>query len=183
MNARGQASIEFVLVLVFMLAIIASVILPLGEKARFAMEDVSQVGSVSPGLQQFQSTLTRILSADSNAVQHISIYFPPASTYLCRPGTNPVSPPAGIQFTFSFHSKIFTAAGDIPPGCVDALEGMSCAKFIPIPDGIVFRCQGLPSTLQTIEAGESGFLQSFAMGYHNTGASRVLDFNVYSGTG
>ena len=183
MHSRGQASIEFVLVLVFMLAIIVSVILPLGEKARFAMEDVAQIGSVSPGLQQFQAGMGRMLSADSNAVQRISIYLPKGSVYTCQPGTNPSSPSSGIQFTLSFHSKIFTPAGDIPPGCADALDGMSCVKSISIPSGIIFRCQGLPSTPQTIEAGESGFLQPFVMGYHATGVSRVLDFNVFSGTG
>lgn len=182
-SSRGQASLEFILVLIFMLVIIVAVIVPLGQRIQFAMDDVSKVSFSDAGLNLIQSTLNNLLLSPGTSRQFVDVYLPKGSFLACDNALGSVS------ITFPLHTDVFDATGAIPADCVDNTNpllpdvAMFCSKSVSFPASAELRCQGdaLPAGSFLLETGQSGFSQRFRMfSRYSPGATPpyVVDFNA-----
>lgn len=182
-SSRGQASLEFILVLIFMLVIIVAVIVPLGQRIQFAMEDVSKVSFSDAGLNLIQSTLNNLLLSPGTSRQFVDVYLPKGSSLACDNLTG------SINITFPLNTDVFDATGSIPLDCSDNTDpfkptvAMFCSKSVSFPASAELRCQG--DALSTggflLETGQAGFSQRFRMfaRYFPGGTPLyVVDFNA-----
>ena len=104
-GSRGQASLEFILVLIFMLVIMAAVVVPLGQRVQFAMDDVSKVGFADAGLKVIASSISNMTIIPGDSRQIVDIYLPKGSTFFCNNnGKN-------VGITFPLNPDVFDATG------------------------------------------------------------------------
>ncbi len=180
-GSRGQASLEFILVLIFMLVIMAAVVVPLGQRVQFAMDDVSKVGFADAGLKVIASSISNMTIIPGDSRQIVDIYLPKGSTFFCNNnGKN-------VGITFPLNSDVFDATGQAPADCVenpsDPAIAMLCSKDFVFPSFVELRCQGdaAPDASFTLDVGQSGFTQTFRMAgrYFSSGNFRyIIDFNA-----
>lgn len=179
MRARGQASIEFVLVLIFMLVIVSAVVLPLGQRMQYAMEDVSSAGFISRGLDRVVSTTNLMSAVPGGTRLTIEVYFPSNTTFVCNPLDN------NVGFIFPLHTDVFDAGGQPPVECDETFStpeyGMRCSKYFVFPPTIDLHCQGNALTGYAVDSGEFGYAQSFIMRSKFVAGNSppyTLDFNA-----
>lgn len=182
MGSRGQASFEFILVLLFVLTILMVLILPMGQNTQRAMEDVFRASTLSRNMSQLESAFERAQLQGSDSLQPLEWYLPKDSNVLCHFATS-ASDVNRISFTVLFSKKVFQASGANIPGCVDdplALS-MPCTRTIIIPSTIALQCQQSSTTDFFLNAEEKGFYQPFALRYTAPVApstTPTLDFSV-----
>ncbi len=165
MNARGQASIEFVLVLLFMLVMLLSIVFPLGQTMQNALTDVRTVGSLSAGLTKIDHTISLFTSISGNNRQVLDLYLPPDTNWLCDPVGNKIS------VTFMLNNPVYNLDGTVPSMCKDpsdqtanpGLQHMICTKTIDVAP-YDLSCQGDKTKNFGLEVSSSGFAQRFAVG-------------------
>lgn len=178
-SSRGQASLEFILVLIFMLVIMAAVVVPLGQRAQFALEDVSKTGFASSALHRAEFTLSTIASIPGGSRQNIDFFLPRGTSFVC----NPVDDEVGI--IFPLNTDVFDSTGSVPLNCTDfpspSIPSMSCTKYVVLPPSVDLHCQGDIDSNYYIDAGQNGFTQTFTIrGYYTASGSPpyIIDFNV-----
>ncbi len=178
MNTKGQASIEFVLVLMFMLVMVLSIVIPLGQKMQNALDDVRTVGSLSAGLTKIENTKSLFLSIPGDNSQLLDIYLPPDTNWLCNPAANEIS------VTFALNSPVYNNDGSVPDGCKDpndiAYPGlllMTCTKFVEIASPHILSCQKSSEDFG-LEVGSSGFTQRFVLATTYDSVSDPKKFTV-----
>lgn len=180
---KGQASLEFILVLIFMLVIVSAVVVPLGQRAQFAMDDVSKAGFADAGLKLISVVVENITLAPGNSRQVVDIYLPPGSFFNC---TN-VS--GTLEILFPLNSDVYDATGNVPVNCDEDPDPlltnatMLCSKSYVFPLSTTLRCQGdsQPSGTFSIQTGQVGFSQHFKIESKYDSASfppYVIDFNA-----
>jgi len=178
--SRGQASLEFVLVLIFMLVIMSAIIVPLGQRSQNALDDVSKAGFASSGLSHVEYTISNMLLVPGGSRQIIDVFLPVGATFSCDPVANLVN------ITFPLNRDVFDITGTAPPECVDNVSPnippeMVCTKAFVFPAYANLHCQGDPSSGYMIETGQNGFTQRFNIhSYYISGSSTsyVVDFNA-----
>lgn len=163
MNNHGQASIEFVLVLLFMLVMVLSIVIPLGQSMQEALDDVRTVGSLSAGVSKIDHTTSLFLSIPGDNSQVLDLYLPPDTNWLCDPSSNEIS------VTFALNSPVYNTDGSVPSTCKDpndpanpGLLLMTCTKVVAINSPHVLSCQQSASNFG-LEVGSSGFTQRFIL--------------------
>lgn len=178
-RGRGQASMEFVLVLIFMLVIVMGILLPLGQRMQFALEDVSKVGFISQGFTRLKSTVNSMVVIPGSSMQLVDFYLPKGVLITCNPVDNNVSA------TFGLNTDVFEATGQPPAGCNPSPSSgpysMVCVKEYAFPSTVNLRCQADPVNGFVLEAGASGYSQQFriAATYSASGTPPyVVDFNA-----
>ncbi len=179
-GSRGQASLEFILVLIFMLVIMAGVVVPLGQRAQFALDDVSKVGFADAGLKLIGSTVNNMLMVPGTSRQIIDVYLPKGSSFFCS------NRDKNVGFTIPLNTDVFDVTGQAPLNCdenpSDPSIAMLCSKGFQFPSFTTLQCQGDPDpdASFTISAGQSGFSQGFRIiSRYNTGGSiYLIDFNA-----
>jgi hypothetical protein len=177
--SRGQASLEFILVLIFMLVIMAAVVVPLGQRAQFALEDVSKTGFVSSALHRAEFTISTMTSIPGGSRQNIDFFLPRGTSFVCNPVDN------NVGIIFPLNTDVFDSTGSVPVNCTDfpspAFPSMSCTKYVVFPPSADLHCQGETDTSYLIDAGQNGFTQTFTIrGYYSASGSPpyIIDFNV-----
>lgn len=178
-SSRGQASLEFTLVLIFMMVIMAAIIVPLGQRSQNALEDVSSASFARAGLSHIDYTISNMTTIPGGSRQIIDVYLAKGMVFSCDPVANRVS------LVFPLHSDVFDASGNVPSGCVDnlppAVPTMQCTKEFVFPSTSDLHCQGDPSASFSVETGSAGFSQRFNIrSYYKTGAGSlyIIDFNA-----
>lgn len=166
LGTRGQASFEFILVLLFVLTILMVLILPMGQSTQRAMEDVFRASTLSRNMSQLESALERAQLQGSDSLQPLEWYLPRDSNVLCHFATSP-SDVNRISFTVLFSKKVFQASGINIPGCVDDPNAltMPCTRSIILPPQLALQCQQSATTDFFLNAEEKGFNQPFALRY------------------
>ncbi len=162
MNHSGQASMEFVLVLVFMLVIVAAIVLPLGQTLQYALEDVSVTGHISSGINRIESSVSTMTIIPGNSRQDLDFFLPGNTRVLCNSVDN------NVGFYFELKTSVFDASGAVPAGCTEngigSVPAMSCVKYYVFPPSADLRCQGSATDEFVLESGQTGFSQNFRLG-------------------
>lgn len=162
-SMKGQASLEFILVLIFMLVIVSAVVVPLGQRAQFAMDDVSKAGFADAGLKLIGSVVGNITLAPGNSRQVVDIYLPPGSYFNCTNSNRTV------EILFPLNSDVYDATGTAPVNCDEnppaalTSAAMLCSKSFVFPSSVKLQCQGDPLLTGkfSIQTGQVGFSQHF----------------------
>ncbi len=159
MRSRGQASIEFIFVMVFMFVIIAGIILPLSQSFQSSLTDVGRAGSVSSGVKQVEYTLRLLSGTNAKGKQVVGIFLPRDTSFLCDPSLD------DVNISLPLALSVFNTDGSVPPSCVLQEESspyaMICEKSVPIPSSVDITCGGSSVDSFVIETGGVGFTQSF----------------------
>jgi uncharacterized protein (UPF0333 family) len=179
-SSRGQASLEFVLVLIFMLVIMSAVIVPLGQRSQNALEDVSKAGFARSGLSHIEYTISNMLLVPGDSRQIIDIYLPEGTIFSCDPVLN------DVNITFPLNRDVFEITGAVPSECVDNIAPntppeMVCSKTFDFPSYADLHCQGDPNNGYDVSTGQNGFTQRFNIrSYYVPGPiiSYEVDFNA-----
>lgn len=179
-RSRGQASLEFVLVLIFMLVIMSAIIVPLGQRSQNALDDVSKAGFARSGLSHVEYTISNMLLVPGGSRQIIDVFLPVGATFSCDPVAN------DVNISFPLNRDVFDITGTAPPECVDNFSPntppeMVCSKAFDFPPYADLHCQGDPANGYLIETGQNGFTQRFNIrAYYVPGPaiSYVVDFNA-----
>ncbi len=180
---KGQASLEFILVLIFMLVIMGSVVAPLGQRAQFALDDVSKAGFADAGLKVIRSVVGNMTLVPGNSRQLVDVYLPPGSFFACSNKDN------NVGIIFPLNSDVFDATGNAPVNCVEnpdpllTSSAMLCSKSFIFPPSATLRCQGDPLLLGSfvIQTGQVGFSQHFKLESRYDSSSSpayIIDFNA-----
>ncbi|MFH0970913.1 MAG: TadE family protein [Candidatus Diapherotrites archaeon] len=179
MGNRGQASIEFIFVLLFMLVIVMGIIVPLGQKLQHSLDDVGRAGSVAKGVSQFDSAFRMMVGSNSDSRQIVSVFLPKGSTFVCDPVKN------DVNITLPLHLNVFNSDGSVPSSCIQLLGSgdflMECSKKITLPPNTDLHCGGSGIDDYAIETGAVGFAQSFRIGVKYTSTMfppYVIDVNT-----
>lgn len=159
MHSRGQASIEFIFVLVFMFVIIVGVILPLSQTFQSSLDDVGRAGSLSGGVKQVEYSLRLLTNTHAPGKQVVGIFIPRDSNFSCDPVADELS------MTLPLALPVFNTDGSVPSSCTllsdSSAYAMVCEKQVAVPSSVDLRC-GASTTLPfLIETGGAGFTQSF----------------------
>ncbi|MBI5884730.1 hypothetical protein HZB89_01385 [archaeon] len=80
---KGQASIEFLLIIVIMIVFIQTIVQPAVLASADALEDVRQVGETKAAAQKLVNALDELSLAGDNAVKTIFIFVPGNSVIEC----------------------------------------------------------------------------------------------------
>lgn len=178
-NSRGQASIEFILVLIFMLVVVSGVIVPLGQRLQFALEDVSRAGNVSAAHSHIEADMAALLSTPSDGLLIRDLYLPKGASLNCKPTEG------SIDLTFSLNRSVFRLDGSVPPSCTQNPSGSAIAMFctlrLAVPADATLECQGSPTDSFTVDTGAAGFTQRFSVGSTYTSGNPgtfVIDFST-----
>jgi hypothetical protein len=180
MFQKGQASIEFVLVLVFMLVLITGIIVPLSQRIQFSLDDVGRAAAVSEGVKQLESTFGLMTGMNGDGKQQLSVFLPKGSVLLCDPAGD------DLNITLPLHFSVFNSDGSIPPSCIqNAIStpfAMECQKKVVIPPSSDLHCGGSSTESFVIETGAAGFAQSFWVGVdYLSGPSPLYTIDVNAG--
>jgi len=179
-RSRGQASLEFILVLIFMLVIVGAVIVPMGQRAQSALQDVSTAGFADAGLSRLDTVFRAISSTPGPVRQTPEIFIPAGVGLLCDRSSRQVS------IIFPLRRSVFDATGNVPSSCIETsslITPMSCTKSLTLPAYVDLRCQGSadPSASFLLESGQRGFTQRFrvvARYFPSAPFRYVVDFNA-----
>lgn len=176
-SLRGQASLEFILVLVFMLVIMAAIIVPLGQRSQYALEDVSKAGFVSSAISRIDNTITSMTIIPGSSRQLVDIYLPKGVSFVC----NPAGTDNNVGIIFPLNSPVFDSTGNVPPDCVDnSPSPMLCTKYFVFPSYVDLHCQGDSAQGYRVDTGQVGFSQQFRITGRQTTPplSYIIDFNA-----
>jgi hypothetical protein len=161
MDFKGQASIEFIFVLVFMFVLLVGVILPLGQTFRSSLDDVGRAGSLSSSVKQVEYSLRLLTNTQASGQQEVSVFIPRNSNFTCDPGTDELS------MSLPLALPVFTTEGIVPASCVeldaDPVYAMICEKAILVPDDVDLRCGSSTSLPFVLETGGAGFTQTLIL--------------------
>lgn len=178
MSTRGQASIEFVLILLFMLVMTLSIVMPLGQKMQNALDDVQRVGSLSASTSKINQTISLFTSIPGDNRQVLDLYLSPDTNWLCDPVTKK------ITVTFALNSSVYNSDGFIPSTCKDPLvdtsvSKMTCVKTIDLSSHTL-SCQASTTQDFGLEVGTAGFSQRFAVAteYDSTSKTYTVNFDA-----
>lgn len=154
----GQASIEFILVLIFMLIVVTGIILPLGQRLQMALDDVSKIGSVSTGLKRLSGNFDAALATNGDSKQFLDFFLPKGTSLTCDPVAKTVSVDVPI------HTPVYNLDGTEISECQPyntppADPAMICTKTYAVPTSVTFKCQGSLQNSFALEAGAAGFSQ------------------------
>lgn len=180
MHSRGQASIEFIFVLVFMFVLLVGVILPLGQTFQSSLDDVGRAGSLSSSVKQIEYTFRLLTSTHADGQQSIGVFIPRDSNFSCNPQTDT------ITMSLPLALDVFKTDGGVPSSCVELSDSseyaMVCTKNIPLPPSVDITCAGDNTLPFVIETGGLGFTQTFTLESSFT-ASPVPSYTVDVRTG
>lgn len=161
MHSRGQASIEFIFVLVFMFVLLVGVILPLGQTFQSSLDDVGRAGALSSSVKQLEYSFALLASTQASGKQVVGVFIPRDSNVTCNPTTNV------LQFSLPLALPVFNTDGTTPSSCVDLGDdseySMVCTKTVALPSTIDLTCEGEAALPFTLETGGLGFTQSVTL--------------------
>lgn len=159
MSSRGQASIEFIFVLVFMFVIIVGVILPLSQTFQSSMDDVGRAGSLSGSVKQVEYSLRLLTNTHASGKQSVGVFIPRDSNFSCDPVADE------LMMSLPLALPVFNTDGTVPSTCTLITDptdyAMVCEKLIVIPDSVDLRCGASTSIPFVLETGGAGFTQTF----------------------
>ncbi|MBI4043220.1 MAG: hypothetical protein HY393_00245 [Candidatus Diapherotrites archaeon] len=143
LNAKGQISLEFILIVVIILIYVQTVILPVSSTALNAADDVTRLSQARKAAQDLTGTINYIGAVPGTSAQTITIFIPKNTAIHCY--ANPLQK---IGFEVNLNTPAFA--------CPDALgtPGTHCDKNFTIPSNTYLEC-AVPS----IYAGGNGFAQ------------------------
>ncbi len=131
----GQATVEFILILLVSVSYIVAIIQPNADAASNSIEDVAAIGKISVSAQKISNAVQYVSVSGAGTRQAIQIVVPPAGIISCEPQTDSTS----IKFTYTLKSGRGIAA------CEGDGDGASanCTRSIAV--GPKFTCT--PATL------------------------------------
>ncbi len=178
-TSRGQASIEFVLIISIVLLIMVGIVAPLGNRLIDSLDDVGRTSSVSKASNQLLSAFELMANAPGKGKQILSIFIPAGSQVVCD------APADELTILLPLRSNVFAPDGSVPTGCIQNPSGsaflMECLKRVPLPSSVDIHCSGLSSEVYAVSSGDTGFTQDFSIGITTDFSASppfVVDVNV-----
>lgn len=186
---KGQASIEFVLILLLALIIVMTIIVPLGERLQQSMEDVAKVGSLTSDLERIDQLFATLgAQQDANASQTITLFLPKHSRFICVPGN---SSTGYLSVATQLYRPVFNydgsdISGSLGPqnllvhGCSAAtVTPYECARQILLPDRFnQLLCNAESRTPFIVQSGSRGFSQTLRIDVVYPQSGSFPDVNV-----
>ena len=102
---KGQASIEFLLVIVIALLFILAVIEPAATRATSSINDVSNLAKITTSVDKLANSVQYAANSAAGTKQTVKIIIPPGAAILCEG----ISPPYGVKGQYTL-----TSAGTAP---------------------------------------------------------------------
>ena len=116
-NRKGQASIEFMLLLIIMLMYVQLIIVPSIDVAAASSEDVVRLGEARFAAEKLANTVNYVSASTGESKQTIKLFVPRETTIECNDTDN----------TIDFSVNMSMETGGII-GC----SGTLCEKSIPV---------------------------------------------------
>lgn len=148
-NARGQISIEFMLLLVFMLVYLTASILPSIELGGQSAQEVESLGQARIAAEKIAGTLNRLQDQTTGARETITLFIPLDANILCNTAQKKVG------FAYELQGSNVTACendDDNPPNprtCTKWFEirmpsthTLTCHNNTALADPLVFSLGG-----------------------------------------
>lgn len=104
MNQNGQISLEFMLLLVFILVYITSSVVPSVELAAISTQEIQGLGQARISAEKIANAVNRLQAQSSGAKQSIIVLVPKDANILCE-----TSPDNTIGFSFGLQGLAATA--------------------------------------------------------------------------
>ena len=143
MNKRGQIAIEFILVLVILLAFLQFVIQPALNSGETALQDVKRVGEAKNAALRFVQTLNALEGSFDGSVMNITIFLPEKSRITCEENNQRVV----WQADLNQNSGACTASNEN----VSDNDDLKCTQFISTTAN--FSC--VPETFEAAEISQA----------------------------
>lgn len=131
-NQKGQISLEFMLLLVFLLLYLSTSLLPGIELAARSTQEVESIGQARIAAQKIVSTIDRLQSQTSGARQTITIFIPKDVNIFCSDGT-----PDIIGFSFELKGPPVIACENDDDNPQDPIK---CTRKYPTTAGNTVSC-------------------------------------------
>lgn len=134
---KGQASIEFILLMAIMLLFINTAIIANSNAASDAALDVSRLGKARLGAERLVDAINYVGLGAEGTKQTVSIFIPQGATITCIPGTGS-SPFGKISFTVDIKG----IAPEVNGCSVNPLSpgNSTCSKSMPVYSTIALSC-------------------------------------------
>ncbi|HZX19473.1 MAG TPA: hypothetical protein VFF13_00490 [archaeon] len=152
---KGQASVEFLLILLLSILYISTAIIPGADAAGNAAEDTAGIAKLVGSAEKLSGTIQYVSLSGEGTRQTIEIVVPENSTFTCTPIAAPNS------ITISYTAKRTINA----PGKCTTDNPSVCTKTINV--GTTFTCNPVPAapalykvTVEKIEAGTSSRVEA-----------------------
>ncbi|MBU0636561.1 hypothetical protein KKE06_06050 [Candidatus Micrarchaeota archaeon] len=126
-NQKGQISIEFMLLLVFLLLYLSSSILPSVYLAAASTQEVESIGQARIAAQKIVSTVNRLQDQTSGAKQTITIFVPKDANILCNS-----APDNEIGFSYQLQGTTHTPATACENDDDNPADSSKCTKIITV---------------------------------------------------
>lgn len=126
---KGQASIEFMLLIVLILLYIQTIIQPMIVEGTNSLDDTMRVGRSRFAAEKLANTINYVNSLGGEAKSTVSIFIPDRSRIYCDDTENE------IYFISSIDSKIAQCGLDGTP---------ECDKSFGLMSGITMQCNFIP---------------------------------------
>jgi uncharacterized protein (UPF0333 family) len=130
LNAKGQVSIEYILILVIMLIYIQIMVQPILETAVESSEEISQLGQVKAATEKLSNAVDFISLSSGNSKQTVGFYLPAHTAINCLGSSK--------EFRFSADIKVTHEACQNDRDADDLL----CTKRIPVVGSSNLSCVG-----------------------------------------
>lgn len=133
---KGQATIEFLLILLLAVGYIMAVVQPNADYASNSIADVASIGKLSVSAQKLSNAVQYVSLSGKGTRQTVEIVVPADGKLECDTGSSPDS----VKFSYTLKSGRGIAACE---GDID-VDGKMCTRLISV--GTDFTCDFLPVT-------------------------------------
>jgi len=133
LNKKGQASIEFILLIILMLLYVQTIILPAIDMSKSSVKGTMGLGEAVFAGEKIANAINYVGSGSGNGKETISVYVPTGAEISC--GTKQII----VKYTLPF------AAGDVSTSkgkCVNVIGGPGSTCTKNIPTFVTFDCLG-----------------------------------------
>ncbi|HLD58833.1 MAG TPA: hypothetical protein VI977_04305 [archaeon] len=86
-NSRGQVSIEFIFLLLFIIIYITAVVMPMVNFSNNSAEEISRLGNAKIAAQKIAGTIDSVGLSPNSAKSTISVFLPEKSAITCESGS------------------------------------------------------------------------------------------------
>ena len=133
MRQKGQASVEFIILFVILLAYIYTISEPSVQVAQDSINDISRVSQSRLAAEKLAAAINELLVSDGLGKKTIHVVVPENSKITCDYG-NPADPTPEIFFTTDLSANL--AGITVPGKCVSPATGTKyCTGGIPVISG------------------------------------------------
>lgn len=129
---KGQAAIEFILLVVVMLLFINTAILTNANSASDAALDVSKIGKARLGAEKVVNAINYVGFGAQGTRQTVSVFVPEGATITCN--NSNATTPGSMSFIVELEGS--SAAS----GCVDNGISFECSKSITAYSDVTLQC-------------------------------------------